>query len=128
MCEIEGVGPVPVSTATDLLGHGALRYVVNEGFDIKAVTRPTRDIAACVDAALLVRDRTCVVAHCGNRHGLEGDHVRIDCADDGPTELDNVTRPVPAVGDTLIRNVGRTVWGTFRLQIRRAGLKSVLPY
>ncbi len=94
-CEIEGIGPVCVDAATELLGEGALRYIVKEGFDIKTVTRSTRAIAKAVDAALVVRDRTCVVPGCGRRLGLERDHVFVDYGDDGPTELANLVRLCP---------------------------------
>ena len=95
LCEIEGIGPVSVAAATELLSEGGLRYVVKEGFDIKTVTRSTRDIARCIDAALIVRDRTCCVGGCGKRLGLERDHVHVDYRDDGPTELDNLVRLCP---------------------------------
>jgi hypothetical protein len=95
LCEIEGIGPVSVSAATELLSEGGLRYLVKEGFDIKTVTRSTRDIARCIDAALIVRDRTCCVGGCGKRLGLERDHVHVDYGDDGPTELDNLVRLCP---------------------------------
>lgn len=95
LCEIEGIGPVSVAAATELLGEGALRYVVKEGFDIKTVTKATHDVAACIDAALIVRDRTCGVTNCGRRLGLERDHVHVDFGDDGPTELDNLVRLCP---------------------------------
>ena len=39
LCEIEGIGPVSVAAGVELLGEGALRFVVKEGFDIKTVTR-----------------------------------------------------------------------------------------
>jgi hypothetical protein len=42
-----------------------------------------------------VRDRTCCIKNCGKRLGLERDHVHIDYADDGPTELDNLVRLCP---------------------------------
>jgi len=95
LCEIEGIGPVSVAAATELLGQGGLRYLVKEGFDVKTVTKATRDIARCIEAALIVRDRTCVAEHCARRKGLERDHVHIDFADDGPTALDNLVRLCP---------------------------------
>ena len=95
ICEIEGIGPVSVQAATELLGEGALRYVVKEGFDVKTVTRSSRAIATCIEAALLVRDRTCCVPGCAKRLGLERDHVFVDYKDDGPTELDNLVRICP---------------------------------
>ncbi len=95
LCEIEGIGPVSVAAGHELLGEGALRFVVKEGFDIKTVTKSSRSIAKAVEAALLVRDRTCCVPGCGKRLGLERDHVFIDYGDDGPTELDNLVRMCP---------------------------------
>jgi hypothetical protein len=95
LCEIEGVGPVSVEAATELLTEASLRFVIREGFDIKTVTRSTRDVAACIEAALTVRDRTCATPLCGKRLGLEVDHRVIDYGDDGPTELDNLVRLCP---------------------------------
>jgi hypothetical protein len=95
LCEIEGIGPVSVRAATELLTEGGLRYLVKEGFDIKTVTKATRDIARAVDMALVVRDRTCARPGCGKRLGLEIDHRKVDYKDDGPTELDNLVRLCP---------------------------------
>jgi hypothetical protein len=95
-CEIEGIGPVSVEAATELLGEGALRFVIKEGFDIKTVTRSSRTITKAIEAALMVRDRACCVPGCGKRLGLERDHVFVDYRDDGPTELDNLVRMCPS--------------------------------
>jgi len=95
ICEIEGIGPVSVEAATELLSEGSVRYVIREGFDIKTVTKLTRDVAAAVEAALIVRDRICAVPGCGKRLGLETDHRGVDFGDDGPTELDNLVRLCP---------------------------------
>ncbi len=95
LCEIEGIGPVSVAAATELLSEGALRYIIKEGFDIKTVTKATRDIATCIDAALIVRDRTCCVHPCGKRLGLQRDHVHVAFRDDGASELDNLVRLCP---------------------------------
>ena len=92
ICEIEGIGPVSVAAATELLGEGGLQLPVREGFDIKTVTKSTRVVTQCIDMALLVRDRTCVVPGCGRRLGLERDHVFVDYAKFGPTELKNLVR------------------------------------
>jgi hypothetical protein len=94
LCEIDGVGPISVAAATELLTEGGLRYLVKEGFDITTVTKSTRDIARCIDAALIARDRVCCANPCGKRHGLERDHI-YDFADGGPTELDNLIRLCP---------------------------------
>ena len=95
ICEIEGIGPVSVEAATELLSEASLRYVIREGFDIKTVTKLSRDVPAVLEAALIVRDRTCAVPGCPKRLGLEIDHRCVDFGDDGPTELDNLVRLCP---------------------------------
>jgi hypothetical protein len=96
LCEIEGIGPVSVAAATELLSEGGFQYLVKEGFDIKTVTKSTRVVANCIDMALIVRDRVCARPGCGNSLGLERDHRRLDYAKDGPTELDNLVRLCPS--------------------------------
>ena len=96
LCEIEGIGPVSVAAAKELLSEGGFQYLVKEGFDIKTVTRSTRVVANCIDMALVVRDRVCARPGCGNRLGLERDHRQLDYGDDGPTELDNLVRLCPS--------------------------------
>ena len=96
LCEIEGIGPVSVAAATELLSEGGFQYLVKEGFDIKTVTKSSRVIANCIDMALIVRDRVCAVPGCGNRIGLERDHRQLDYGKDGPSELENLVRLCPA--------------------------------
>jgi hypothetical protein len=95
LCEIEGVGPVSVEAATELLGEASLQFVIKDGVDIATVTGSTRAIAQRIETALVVRDRTCVVPHCGKRLGLESDHRQVDYGDHGPTELANLVRLCP---------------------------------
>ena len=95
LCEIEGIGPVSVAAAKELLSEGGFQYLVKEGFDIKTVTKSTRVISNCIDMALVVRDRVCARPGCGNRLGLERDHWRLDYGKDGPTELENLVRLCP---------------------------------
>jgi hypothetical protein len=95
LCEIEGIGPVSVAAATELLSEGGFQYLVKEGFDIKTVTKSTRVIANCIDMALVVRDRVCARPGCGKRLGLETDHRAVDFGHDGLSELDNLVRLCP---------------------------------
>ena len=95
LCEIEGIGPVSVAAAKELLSEGGFQYLVKEGFDIKTVTKSTRVISNCIDMALVVRDRVCARPGCGNRLGLERDHWKLDYGQDGPTELENLVRLCP---------------------------------
>jgi hypothetical protein len=96
LCEIEGIGPVSVEAATELIGEAGLQFVIKEGIDVRTVTGTTRGIRDRINTALLVRDRKCVVPICGKRLGLERDHYRIDYIDDGPTELANLNVLEPA--------------------------------
>ena len=95
LCEIEGIGPVSVEAASELVGEGGLQFLVRDGIDIRTVTGTTRTLPQRMAAALMVRDRTCAVEGCGKRHGLEVDHCRVDFADGGPTCLDNLARLCP---------------------------------
>ena len=95
LCEIEGIGPVSVEAATELIGEGGLQFLVRDGADIRTVTSTTRSLAQRTEMALLARDRTCVVPGCGKHRGLEKDHWRVDFTEGGPTELANLARLCP---------------------------------
>jgi hypothetical protein len=120
MCEIEGIGPVSVAAATELVTEGGLRYLIKEGFDVKTVTKSTRDVARCIDMALIVRDRTCARPGCGKRLGLQIDHRTVDYADDGPTELDNLVRLCPNCHDLK-------TYGGFRLEGKPGSWEWIAP-
>jgi hypothetical protein len=120
LCEIEGIGPVSVAAASELIGEGGLSYVVREGVDIRTVTKRTRAVAACIDIALLVRDRKCGVPSCGKRHGLERDHRVVDYGDGGPTELKNLVRLCPEHHDLK-------TYGGWRLEGEPGNWKWVAP-
>ena len=95
ICEIDGVGPVSVTTARSLLGEGFLTLLVRDGADVKTVTSTTRTIPRRVRTALADRDPTCVVPGCSATSHLEIDHWRLDFAEHGLTELDNLCRLCP---------------------------------
>ena len=120
LCEIEGIGPVSVEAATELLSEASLRFVIREGFDIKTVTKSTRDVTAAMEAALMVRDRTCATPLCGKRLGLQVDHRVVDYGDDGPTELDNLVRLCP-------EHHHLKTHGGWRLEGRPGAWKSIAP-
>jgi len=92
LCEIDGIGPVCVEAATELLGEGTVQFIIRDGVDIRSVTKSSRSLAQRTEMALLVRDRICVVPGCGKRLGLEGDHCEVDYSKDGPTTLGNLAR------------------------------------
>jgi hypothetical protein len=120
LCEIEGIGPVSVASATELIGEGGLTYLVREGIDIKTVTKRSRVVAACIDTALLVRDRRCARPGCGKRFGLERDHRVVDYRDGGPTELKNLARLCPECHDLKTH-------GGWRLEGEPGNFKWIAP-
>lgn len=92
MCEVPGVGPVPVSFARALAINAVLRVVLTRGADVASISSQRRYVPAPVRAALAARDRTCVVPGCSGRHHLQIHHWRRDFAAGGPTEIDNLAR------------------------------------
>jgi len=92
LCDIDGIGPVSVEAAAELIGQGGVQFLIRDGIDIATVTGTTRVLPDRVQAALIARDRFCPVPGCGKRHGLERDHWQIDFGHDGPTELANLAR------------------------------------
>ena len=90
-CEIEGLGSVPVSVVESWKHDAYLRLIVTDGIDVKAITRRSRYIDAHQDAALEVRDRTCVIADCDVHWRLERDH-RVPFAECHTTSFDGLGR------------------------------------
>lgn len=92
VCEIAGVGPVPVATARALLPEAFLKILVIDGVDVTSVCHIGRSIPAHLRSALEERDPTCVVPGCDVAVSLEIDHWRTPFAVGGPTELSNLAR------------------------------------
>jgi hypothetical protein len=88
VCEIPGVGPVPVAHAREVLPHGLLELVVTDGIDVQTVVSTTRHIPTALKIALDERDQRCRVEGCDRTH-LEGHHV-IDFADEQVTTYQRI--------------------------------------
>ena len=91
MCEITGIGPVPVSLARALAQDCYLRVILTGTHDVTAIASQRRYIPAPLRAAIEARDQRCVVPGCHAGHHLEIDHTD-DFARGGPTALDNLAR------------------------------------
>jgi len=91
VCEIAGVGPIPVATATEYLGEAFLKLLVIDGVDIKTVAHMGRHIPAPLRTAVEERDRVCQVPTCDVTLGLEIDHIK-PFAEGGAASLDNLVR------------------------------------
>ena len=90
-CEIDRVGPVPVTTARALLDDASVAVMVRDGDDITAVSSPKRTIPAKLRRALEARYPTCGVKSCANDQFLEIDHV-VPVEEHGQTNIINTWR------------------------------------
>jgi hypothetical protein len=91
VCEIPGVGPIPVEVARRLAVDSILSVLVTDGVDVTAVAHAGRSIPASVRRALEERDPVCAVPGCGLGEGLEIDHIE-PFAQGGKTTLANLVR------------------------------------
>lgn len=91
VCEIVGVGPVPVADLQHFMSDPYLQILLTKGTDLVAASTKTRGIRLPLREALIDRDRVCVVPGCGISKGLEFDHL-IPFAQGGETSIDNLQR------------------------------------
>ncbi len=91
ICEIAGVGPIPVATATEYLGEAFLKLLVIDGTDVRTIAHMGRAIPAKARTALEERDRVCQVPKCDMSIGLEIDHI-VPFAEGGAASLENLVR------------------------------------
>jgi len=91
LCEIPGIGPVPVEVARRLAVDSVLNVLVTDGVDVTAVAHTGRTVPVALRRALAERDPECVVPGCTVREGLEIDHT-VPFAEGGPASLDNLAR------------------------------------
>jgi hypothetical protein len=87
VCEIRGVGPVPLDVARSMAADSILRILVTKGGQPMAVTPGVRTIPRALRLLIEARDRTCVVPGCDVTI-CQIDH-RKGFAQLGPTDLEN---------------------------------------
>jgi Domain of unknown function (DUF222) len=90
-CQIDRVGPVPVTTARALLDDARVSVLVREGDDITTVSSPKRMIPVKLRRALEAEYLTCGVQRCANDQFLEIDHV-VPVEYGGETNIHNTWR------------------------------------
>jgi hypothetical protein len=93
LCEITGVGPVPVDAARRLLGESMLKLVITNGVDVANVTHLGRGPTMAQRVALLWSSPACTVLGCPRLHrqGIQHDH-RTPWTAVHETALDNIDR------------------------------------
>jgi hypothetical protein len=75
VCEIPGVGPIPVAHARKVLPHGLLELVITDGVDVQTVVSRTRHVPEALKIAIEERDQTCNVEGCDRTDELERHHL-----------------------------------------------------
>jgi HNH endonuclease len=93
-CELEGVGPIPVTIARALLGDAKLVLMVREGNEITKISSPKRGIPIALRRWLERAYPHCGVAGCGQRERLQIDHI-VPVEEHGPTSKANTWRICP---------------------------------
>jgi hypothetical protein len=88
VCEIRGVGPVPLEVARRMAADSILRILVTKGGQPMAVTPGKRTVPRALRILLEARDKTCAIVDCDVTQGLQVEH-RKDFALLGPTDLEN---------------------------------------
>jgi hypothetical protein len=94
VCEIVGVGPIPVSVAQRLAEDAFLKALITEGVDVLAVSHLGRTIPAHLRTALDDLYPECAIAGCNVSWGLEIDH-NLPVEERGPTALWNLNKVCP---------------------------------
>jgi hypothetical protein len=74
LCEITGLGPIPVGVAKALLGEAVLKLVITKGVDVAHITSLTRGPTQAMHYANLWTSPMCIVEGC-TRTRVEYDHV-----------------------------------------------------
>ena len=88
LCEIAGIGPVPVTVARDLLGEAIVKLVITRGADVANVTHLGRGPTTAQKIALMWTNPTCAAESC-HRRRIEYDH-RTPWAQTRHTRLDEL--------------------------------------
>jgi len=78
VCEIPGVGPVPVAHAREVLSHGLLELVVTDGVDVQSVVSTTRHVPKALRIAIEERDGgVCKVRDCDHTRATQRHHTQL---------------------------------------------------
>ena len=92
LCEVTGLGPIPVEIAKALLGEAVLKLVITKGVDVLNVTSLTRGPTQAMRYAKLWASPMCIVEGC-TRTIVEHDHVwGAEYKDTRHTRLDEIER------------------------------------
>ncbi len=91
VCEVVGVGPVPVAVAQRLADDAIMKALITDGTDVRSISHLGRTIPARLRSALEELQPECVIAGCHVDRHLEIDH-NTPVEEGGPTALWNLNR------------------------------------
>lgn len=91
VCEIVGVGPIPVAVTQRLAGDSIMKALVHDGTDVLVVSHLGRTIPARLRTAVEELFPECAIAGCHTNRHLEIEHNN-PVSEQGPTALWNLTR------------------------------------
>jgi hypothetical protein len=74
LCEITGLGPIPIRVARGLLSDSIIKLVITKGADVANVTHLGRGVNTAQQMALMWSDPLCRVEGCNRTARLENDH------------------------------------------------------
>jgi hypothetical protein len=89
ICEIAGLGPIPVTVARDLLGDAVVKLVITKGVDVANVTHLGRSPTVAQRVALWWQAPECTAEGCTRARWLENDH-ELGWAETKRTRLDEL--------------------------------------
>ncbi|MDH3708222.1 MAG: HNH endonuclease, partial [Acidimicrobiia bacterium] len=126
LCELDGVGPVPLSEALDFSTDPFVKAVLRDGTDIHKVLHFGRKVPAELRTALEAQGRRCAVPGCANHAWLEVDHGNPS----GSLEF-RLRRNVPGVVDSAAGGP-LALWNaqflcTYHHRLKSAGRLGDLP-
>jgi len=74
ICEICGLGPIPVWVARKMLGDAVLKLVITKGVDVANITHLGRGATIAQQVALWWQQSACTVLGCTRTRRLQNDH------------------------------------------------------
>jgi hypothetical protein len=93
-CEIDGIGPIPVTVARAMLDDAVVTVFGREGNGLTTYSSPKRTIPAHLARALETAHPKCGRRACANDQYLQRDHI-VPVEEGGPTTMDNLWRLCP---------------------------------
>jgi hypothetical protein len=120
VCEIKGVGPVPVSVARSLLPDCVFDVLVRKGKEIVNITGKGHYIPDRLRSAVHERDRHCRWPNCTSTVGLQIHHWKQDVSLGGKTILSDLAA-------FCIVHHDKFTYGGWRAELTEDGVLKVLP-